>query len=65
MASPRAVRVEEAQKVLQDAAGSSSTSADANESAASSSASLEERVARAKELLAARRAQKDADEEEV
>jgi len=61
VASPRAARVENAQAIL---AGATATPEPTGASAVSPAGSLEERVARAKQLLAQKRAQKEAEEQE-
>lgn len=64
--SPTAVRIEHARQTLNDAVpiSSSNTTATSSETAGASALTLEERVAKAKELLAQRQAQKAKEEEE-
>ena len=62
--SPRGARVEEAQKALKESAATPEPNQAAS-SAASSASNLEDRVLRAKRLLAERQAQKDKEEQEV
>ncbi len=62
--SPRGARVEEAQRELQAAAASPAPGENSNRDS-SANVSLEDRVARAKRLLAERQAQKRAEDEEV